>query len=317
MNILITGVNGYIGRNFVHRLKQNGFIGNLFGIDKEINSEELKEIDDKILLFEINLLDTLKLNDFFDSHAIDVIFHFAGVKYVRQSDKDLVNFYDNNVRATQNLLQALKNQSIKKFVFSSSCSVYGPSENAFTENSILNPISFYAKNKVECEQSISTVLGMSNTTVYILRYFNVVGAEKSIPELRDKSPYGLFSNTFKSLMTGEVLDIFQANVKTKDNTCIRDYIDMRDLNSAHISVLNEIEQDGLSTKIYNLGGLNHYSSLEIVSFFSEIFDTPIDIRLCSPFSNEPAISLASFDKFSKDFNWNPKFSITDSILTFS
>jgi UDP-glucose 4-epimerase len=317
MNILITGVNGYIGRNLIYKLKQDGFTGNLFGIDKEIHSEELNNLNDNISLFKINLLDTSKLKYFFESNSIDIIYHFAGIKYARQSDQDLNNFYDNNVRATQNLLEALRCQSVKKFVFSSSCSVYGPSDSAFTENSILNPISFYAKNKVDCEQAISDMLGMSNTTVYILRYFNVVGAESSIPELRDNSPYGLFSNTYKSLMTGSTLDIFAANAITKDNTCIRDYIDVRDLNSAHIRVLDEIVRERLGVKIYNLGGFNQYSSLEIVDFFAEIFNKSIQFRLLSPFTNEPAISLASREKFSTEYDWNPQFSITDSIRTFS
>ena len=318
MNILVTGVNGFIGRNFIYRLRKISHGYNLLGLDKDINIVELKNINEHIELFKINLLDFKSLKEFLNSHDIDIVFHFAGLKYARQSDQDLSNFYKNNVLATKNLIDVLAGKNIKKFIFSSSCSVYGPSDSTLSEDSRLNPISYYAKNKVECEKIINDGLRNSNAIIYILRYFNVVGSEKSIPELRDQSPFGLFSNIYNSISKGNKLDIFMASSKTKDGTCIRDYLDIRDLNLAHLKVL-ESDTDVKETRVnvYNLGSKNHHSSKEVVGFFAEVFDKSIEFELKPSFTNEPASSLASYHKFETNYSWTPKYTIKESIETFS
>jgi UDP-glucose 4-epimerase len=317
MNVLVTGVNGFIGRNLIFRLKTNVSGYTLFGLDKELNEGELYLLNNQISLHRIDLLETNQLRTFIDANDFDVVFHFAGLKYARQSDQDLINFHKNNVVATKNLVEALSKKSLKKFIFSSSCSVYGPSDSILDEESELNPISHYAKNKVECEKIINEGLNNSKAIVYILRYFNIVGSEKSIPELRDKSPFGLFSNIYNSIVKGKKLEIFMASSKTSDGTCIRDYVDIRDLNSAHLKVL-ETDTDFKESRVnvYNLGSKNHHSSKEVVSFFAEVFDKPIEFGLKPSFSNEPSSSLASYGKFETNHSWTPKYSIKESIETF-
>jgi UDP-glucose 4-epimerase len=317
MNVLITGVNGYIGRNLIYRLKQEKNICKIIGIDKEIDLTELRKLNGDGIYYRLNLLDFDELLDFTRSIDIDVVFHLAGIKYARQSDLDYLNFQANNVQATINLVKTLSTKSIDKLIFSSSCSVYGPSELISDENSPLNPISVYARNKIDCENIIAETFKKLNVQIFIFRYFNVVGAETNIIDLQDKSPHGLFPNIYRSITSGCKLEIFQSLSNTKDNTCIRDYIDIRDLNLAHLKILNESKQFSKSnTNVYNIGSKNHYSSLEVVQKFSEVFGTCIDYDLKPSHLNEPAISLASYNKFESHYNWTPRYKIQDSIRTF-
>lgn len=273
--ILVTGGAGYIGSHTVLEMLTQG--DQVIVVDNLSNSsrESLRRVEEltgqKITFYEIDLLDREALKIPFKKHAIDAVIHFAGLKAVGESVEIPLSYYQNNITGTLNLLEEMKDNEVKKLVFSSSATVYGdPSSVPITEDFPVSATNPYGRSKLIIEE----ILGDLHTSdeewdIALLRYFNPVGAHESGRIGED--PNGIPNNLMpfiSQVAVGklEKLAVFGDDYETRDGTGVRDYIHVVDLAQGHLKALDHLmTHPGLVT--VNLGTGQGYSVLEMVKAF--------------------------------------------------
>lgn len=278
--ILITGGAGYIGSHTCVELLNAG--KELVVIDNFSNSrpevlENIKKITGKDFKFyEIDYLDKERLEEVFKENEIESVINFAGFKAVGESVQKPIEYYINNVSGALNLLNVMKQYNVKKFVFSSSATVYGdPEQVPITEDSKIggttNP---YGTSKYMIEQILQDLYKSDNSwDIVILRYFNPVGAHES--GLIGENPQGIPNNLMPyiaQVASGKLkeLSVFGNDYETSDGTGVRDYIHVVDLAIGHVKAIEKIDKEGKGLYIYNLGTGTGYSVLDMVHSFENV-----------------------------------------------
>jgi UDP-glucose 4-epimerase len=299
MRIVVTGGAGYIGGHVAHALLLNGH--EPIVID-DLSTGRQDFIPPGAALHKIDVSDSSTLNSFFSQQAeISGVIHLAGIKYAGESVKRPLDFYRVNTQGLANTLQAMKIAGIQNMVFSSSCSVYGDSghDEPTSENSLLNPSSPYGKSKLFAEQILIDEMAASEIKAVSLRYFNVAGNGKIVAH--DQSPHNLFPNIYRAIESRTSLDVFHSEKETRDGTCVRDYVDVSTLASAHIHALSKILDGEKLDFAYNLGSGVGTTTLEIAQAANRLFG--INYRLLPARNGDPSTILADNRKASLDLNW--------------
>ncbi len=277
--ILITGGAGYIGSHTCVELLNAG--KELVVIDNFSNSkpevlDNIRKITGKDFKFyEINYLDEVSLDKVFNENDIDSVINFAGFKAVGESVQKPIEYYINNVSGALTLLNTMRKYNVKKFVFSSSATVYGDPEFVpITEDSKIggttNP---YGTSKYMIEQILQDLYKSDNSwNIVILRYFNPVGAHSS--GLIGENPQGIPNNLMPyiaQVASGKLkeLSVFGNDYDTHDGTGVRDYIHVVDLSIGHVKAIEKIEKEDSGLYIYNLGTGTGYSVLDMVHSFEK------------------------------------------------
>lgn len=279
--ILLTGGLGYIGSHVAVELAESGY--EIVIVDDLSNSElfvldRIKELAGKDILFEQgDIRDVDFLDKVFSKYEIIDIIHFAAKKAVGESMEKPLLYYDVNVNGLINLLKSIEKHPINKFIFSSSCTVYGtPEKLPVTEQTPFgNTPSPYGKTKQMCEQILEPVSRASNFQLVSLRYFNPVGAHESakIGELPKGVPNNLVPFiTQTAAGIRDELKVFGDDYDTLDGSAIRDYIHVVDLAKAHVRALNIQSEECLAL---NVGTGKGHSVLEVVNTFIEV--TGVDL----------------------------------------
>ena len=324
MNILVTGGLGYIGSHLSLALDKKGYKVKI--IDKEI--ENKKSLEKKILKFSSNITihycnieHSDELDNFFDQNNIDFIFHFAGLKSVPESHKFPEKYYETNVKGTEKLLNAFskKNKNLKRFVFSSSASVYGkPTYLPLDENHSLQPLSPYGESKVLAEEILKkTFKHKDSWSVLCLRYFNPVGDKLNHFYKENKPAY--LKNLFENILDviegkKEKLKIYGQDYKTPDKTCIRDFIHIDDLISGHISSMTYmLKQDSPLWDVFNLGTGSGYSVLETIRTFENIYSTSIQYEYFGRRKGDIAISYSNPSKAKDILKWKSSYGLEEMV----
>ena len=279
MSILVTGGAGYIGSHTVVELlnaDREVVIVDDFSNSKPEVLDAIRQITGKDFKFyELNYLDRKKLDKVFKENNIEAVMNFAGFKAVGESVQKPIEYYTNNISGTLTLLDVMRENNVKKFVFSSSATVYGkPEVIPITEEcktvGTTNP---YGTSKLFIEQILKDVYKSDNTwDIVILRYFNPIGAHES--GLIGEEPQGIPNNLMPYVVrvangTLKELSVFGNDYDTPDGTGVRDYIHVVDLAKGHINALEKLEKEGEGLFIYNLGTGKGYSVLDIVKTFEE------------------------------------------------
>ena len=279
MSILVTGGAGYIGSHTVVELlnaDREVVIVDDFSNSKPEVLDAIRQITGKDFKFyELNYLDREKLDKVFKENNIEAVMNFAGFKAVGESVQKPIEYYTNNISGTLTLLDVMRENNVKKFVFSSSATVYGkPEVIPITEKcktgGTTNP---YGTSKLFIEQILKDVYKSDNTwDIVILRYFNPIGAHES--GLIGEEPQGIPNNLMPYVVrvangTLKELSVFGNDYDTPDGTGVRDYIHVVDLAKGHINALEKLEKEGEGLFIYNLGTGKGYSVLDIVKTFEE------------------------------------------------
>lgn len=327
--ILVTGGLGFIGSHTVIELLENNF--NVIIIDNLINSskdifQKIKNItnisdDYRLVFYEIDIKDTLKLENLFENYKIDVVIHFASLKAVSESIKNPIEYYDNNITGTLNLLKIMKKYNSKKIIFSSSATVYGNNdypvdEQSLTGNGITNP---YGKTKYMLEQILKDIYLSDNTwSIILLRYFNPIGAHPSaeIGENPNDIPNNLFPYLLK-VSTGKLdqLNIFGKDYDTEDGTCIRDFIHVVDLARGHIKSLNKILNTAESKlDIYNLGTGKGTSVLNLINIFEKVNKIKLNYKFIHRREGDLPIVFAKTEKSFIELDWKCDYTIEDMCI---
>lgn len=281
--ILVTGASGYIGSHTCVELLQDGYA--VVALDNFCNSsrEALRRVETitgaRIAVHDADVRDRQALDLILREHRIDAVIHFAGLKAVGESVAKPLMYFDNNVGGTVTLLQALADADVKRFVFSSSATVYGDPESVpIAESARLSVTNPYGRSKLMVEQILQDLVRADDAwAVGVLRYFNPAGAHPS--GLIGEDPRGIPNNLtpfVAQVAAGrrERLSVFGGDYPTPDGTGIRDYIHVVDLARGHLAALAALFEQGRSFTV-NLGTGKGYSVLEIVRAFEQACGRPI------------------------------------------
>lgn len=312
MAILLTGGLGYIGSHIAHKLKQKAII-----IDNKSNSS--LNYRKKLPLSIVYCLDLnyRNLKKIFSKHNIQGVIHLAGLKSVNNSTNLPLQYYRNNVYSSLELLECMDRFKIRKLIFSSSATVYGNQHSSpLKEHYSLNSTNPYASNKIAIEKMINDYAkSNSNFKAISLRYFNPIGADVEFG-LADQplgKPLNIMPILIESVIKKKKFTVFGNNYETKDGTCLRDYIHVKDLAYAHILALKTLNNTNGHIAI-NLGIGKGVSVLELIKLFEKANGLKINYKIGKRRVGDSAISYASNLKAKKLLNWKPKYSHKDMLV---
>lgn len=321
MAILVTGGAGFIGSHTAVELLNSGkeiVIIDDFSNSKMEAVENVKKITGKDFKFyEMNYLDREKLEKVFEENKIDSVINFAGFKAVGESVKEPLKYYYNNISGAIVLLQTMEKFGVKKFVFSSSATVYGdPEKVPLTESSPIggttNP---YGTTKLYIEQILKDLYKADNSwDICILRYFNPVGAHES--GLIGEEPQGIPNNLMPYIVrvaSGELeqLSVFGNDYNTPDGTGVRDYIHVVDLAKGHVKAIEKLDKESNGLYIYNLGTGNGVSVLDMVKAFEKSTGKKISYKIAPRREGDIASCFADVKKAEEELGWKAQKSLED------
>ena len=314
MSILVTGGAGFIGSHTVVELLNAGkeiVIIDDFSNSKPEVLDKIKEITGKDFKFyEINYLDKESLEKVFEENDIEAVINFAGFKAVGESVKKPLKYYHNNVSGAIILLEVMEKYNVKKFVFSSSATIYGdPGTPKCVEElgrgKTTNP---YGTTKSMIEQILEDLYVADNTwDIAILRYFNPVGAHES--GLIGEEPQGIPNNLMPFIMKVANKELDHLNVfgndyeGTKDGTGARDYLHVVDLAIGHVKALEKLEKEKQGVYIYNLGTGTAYTVLEMVETFKRVNNVDVPYEIAPRRAGDLAIFYADPTKAKEELGW--------------
>lgn len=312
MSILVCGGAGYIGSHMVAELLENGQ-------DVVILDNLEKGHKDALLggkLYIGDLRDKEILNKIFTENDIEAVIDFAAYSLVGESMTEPLKYFNNNVYGTISLLETMKEHNVKYIVFSSTAATYGEPECVpILEDSKTIPTNAYGESKLLVEKILNwcdKAYGIKYTT---LRYFNAAGAHINGKIGEDHSPETHLIPLILNVALGkrdEIL-IFGDDYDTKDGSCIRDYIHVSDLASAHSLALKRLMNGGES-RIYNLGNGTGFSVKEMIDIARKVTGHEIPAKVAPRRAGDPAILIASSEKAMNELNWKPKFNSVETII---
>ena len=321
MSILVTGGAGYIGSHTVVDLLNSGrevvIIDNFSNSKPEV-LENIKKITGKDFKFyEINYLDKENLEKVFEENKIEAVMNFAGYKAVGESTKKPLEYYENNISGALVLLKTMQKYNVKKFIFSSSATVYGePEQIPITEEcktgGTTNP---YGTTKLFIEQILQDLYKSDNSwDIAILRYFNPVGAHES--GLIGEEPQGIPNNLMPYIVrvaSGELeqLSVFGNDYNTPDGTGVRDYIHVVDLAKGHIKALEKLEKENKGIFVYNLGTGTGYSVLDMVKAFEEATEQKVNYKIVERRPGDIATCYSNPEKAKTELGWEANKTLKD------
>jgi len=321
MSILVTGGAGYIGSHTAVELLNEGreiVIIDDFSNSKPEVLEKIKEITKTDFKFyEIDYANREQLEKVFEENEIEAVMNFAGYKAVGQSVYMPLEYYDNNVSGAIVLLQTMRKYGVKKFIFSSSATVYGdPERIPITEDcktgGTTNP---YGTTKLFIEKILEDLYISDNTwDISILRYFNPVGAHES--GLIGEEPQGIPTNLMPyvaRVASGQLeqLSVFGNDYDTHDGTGVRDYIHVVDLAKGHIKALEKLEKENSGIYIYNLGTGIGYSVLDMVKAFEDATGRTVKYKIVERRAGDIATCYSNPEKAEKELNWKATKTLKD------
>lgn len=321
MIVLVTGGTGFIGSHVCVELLNQGYdiiiVDNLCNSNIEVLNRIHRITGKKATFHQIDLLDKVALNAVFETHKIDSVIHFAGLKAVGESTQIPLTYYQNNLTGTLNLLEVMSEHEVFDLVFSSSATVYGEDNPIpYIEHFPLSSTSPYGRTKVMIEQFLQDAYASDNRwNVSLLRYFNPVGAHSS--GLIGEDPNGIPNNlmpfiTQVAVGKRERLSVFGGDYPTPDGTGVRDYIHVVDLALGHIKALEKlVSQEVKSIDAYNLGAGVGYSVLDVVHAFEKASGQVIPYDIMPRRTGDIAEFYANAEKARDALGWKVSLSLED------
>ena len=324
MAILLPGGAGYIGSHTAVELLNAGkeivIIDNFSNSKPEV-LDKIKQITGKNFKFyEMDYSNKEELNKVFTENKIDAVLNFAGYKAVGESVKKPIEYYMNNISGALVLLDVMRAHNCKKFIFSSSATVYGdpatmPITEEFPTGGTTNP---YGTTKLFIEQILKDIYNSDNSwDICILRYFNPVGAHES--GLIGEEPQGIPNNLMPYVARVAAgilpeLSVFGNDYDTPDGTGVRDYIHVNDLAQAHILAMEYLSKGGESN-IFNLGNGVGFTVKEVIEMARKVTNHSIPIREEERRAGDPSVLIASSEKARKVLGWKPQYADLETIIS--
>ncbi len=319
MKILVTGGAGYIGSHTVVELLNQNYevviYDNLSNSKIEVLNRIEKITGKRPVFIQDDILNINGLRNVFKNNKFDAVIHFAGLKAVGESVQKPLEYYNNNIVGTINLLFAMREANCYNIVFSSSATVYGepksmPIDESFDTLQCTNP---YGTTKLYIENIMKDLYKSDNNfNIALLRYFNPIGAHES--GLIGEDPNGIPNNlvpyvTQVAIGKREYVRVFGNDYNTIDGTGVRDYIHVVDLAKGHLLAINKVlSKSGLV--IYNLGTGKGSSVLEVINAFSKAVNKDIPYKIMPRRAGDIATSYAKCDKAFKELGFKAQYDLT-------
>ncbi len=310
--ILVTGGAGYIGSHGVRQLQRAGYqtliVDNLIYGHRDFAEKSEHLIGD--------LQDAAFVQDVFARYQIRAVMHFAAFAYVGESVKEPAKYYRNNLVATLNVLDAMRQHGVKLFIFSSTCATYGePEEIPIAETHPQRPINPYGRSKLMVEHILHDYDAAYGIKFVSLRYFNAAGADPEGGIGEDHTPETHLIPLLLDVAIGkrESITIYGNDYPTPDGTCIRDYIHVTDLADAHVLGLKYLEAGGKSD-VFNLGNGNGFSVKDVHAMAEWVTGKPIKAIIGERRAGDPARLIASAEKAKRILGWQPRFADLETII---
>lgn len=313
--ILVTGGAGYIGSHAVLALKQAGY--NVIVLDNLVYGH--RDLVEQVLQVELIVGDTCDrplLDQLFATHDIAAVMHFAAYAYVGESVSDPAKYYQNNVVGTLTLLEAMRAAQIHRFVFSSTCATYGvPKTVPIPEDHPQNPINPYGMSKLMVEKILDDFNHAYDFRSVRFRYFNASGADPEGRLGEDHTPetHLIPLVLLTALGQRESISMFGTDYPTPDGTCVRDYIHVTDLATAHVLGLEYLLQGG-ETCVFNLGNGNGFSVREVIEAARRVTQRDIPAMECDRRPGDPPSLVGSSEKARQVLGWQPQYSDLETMI---
>jgi UDP-glucose 4-epimerase len=313
MSVLVTGGAGYIGSHMVLELLDAG--------QKVVVIDNLSTgfgwaVAPGARLVVADIADTDLVKETIRAHGVTAIIHFAGSIVVPDSVTDPLGYYLNNTVKSRGLIAAAVETGVKNFIFSSTAAVYGnPQENPVTESATPAPMSPYGSSKLMTEIMLGDTSKAHDFRFVALRYFNVAGAD---PKGRSGQSTPRATHLIKvacetALGKRSHMEVFGTDYPTPDGTCIRDYIQVSDLASAHSVALKYLRSGGAS-EIFNCGYSKGYSVHEVIAAVKRVSGVDFKVVLSPPRAGDPAAIVAASAKIRGALGWQPQYDDLDTIV---
>ncbi|WP_438432037.1 UDP-glucose 4-epimerase GalE [Gorillibacterium sp. sgz500922] len=312
MAILVTGGAGYIGSHMVAELLRNG--------EEVVVADSLETGHrDAVMggkLHVGDLRDKAFLDQVFQENQIEAVIHFAANSLVGESMANPGKYYHNNVYGTLCLLEKMQQYGVNKIVFSSTAATYGePERTPIEENDRTFPTNAYGETKLAMEKMMKWFDVAHGVKYVALRYFNACGAHESGRIGEDHAPETHLIPLVLQVPLGkrEFISIYGEDYPTPDGTCIRDYLHVADLASAHVLALKRL-RDGGDSAVYNLGSGQGYSVKEIIEVARKVTGHPIPAKAEARRAGDPAVLIASSAKAERELGWVRRMDRLEDII---
>jgi UDP-glucose 4-epimerase len=302
MAVLVTGGAGYIGSVTVELLRAQG--EQVVVLDNLARGHR-QAVPADATFYEGNLGDRALIKRITEAHPIDACVHFAAFAYVGESVEHPARYYENNVEQGIELLGALNEAGVRRFIFSSTCATYGePQYMPLDEKHPQHPVNPYGWSKFFIERVLESYDRAYGTKFVALRYFNAAGATEHLGE--DHDPETHIIPIVLAVAEGKLphVPVFGDDYPTHDGTAVRDYIHVTDLGTAHLLALKHL-RDGGESEFINLGNGKGYSVLEVIEAARAVTGREIAVRMSPRRPGDPAHLIAKADRAREVLGWQP------------
>jgi len=309
MHILVTGGAGYIGSAVTQQLLDAGHAVTVYD---NLSNGHREAVPAGAVFVQGDILDRAALDRLLVATPCDAVIHFAAFIEAGESMKLPGRFFYNNVTGSTTLIDAAVAHGVSRFVFSSTAGVYASKDAPITETDPIGPASVYGQTKFMIEEVLGWYHRLFGLRFAALRYFNAAGASPARGEAHHPESHLIPLVLQVALGQRAAISIFGDDYPTPDGTCIRDYIHIEDLASAHVLAL-----DGLETRpqmLYNLGNGAGYSVKAVIETAQEVTGRPIPATITPRRPGDPAILVASSDKIRRELGWTPRYPALREIM---
>ena len=309
--MLVTGGAGYVGSHAAKMLRAAGYRVTIY--DNLSAGHRRAALGAPLIEGDIRDVETVRraLRD----TGASAVLHFAAFLNVSDSVTDPVAYYRNNVMGTLATLEAMAAEQCRRFIFSSTCAVYGePVETPIRETHARAPINAYGQTKLAVEHALPHFERAYGIRSICLRYFNAAGADPGGELGEDHSPeIHVIPRAFEAAAGGAPFEMFGEDYPTPDGTCLRDYIHVVDLADAHVRALRRLEGDGAST-VYNVGTERPSSVRDVLASVERVTGRTVVRRSAVRRPGDPAVLFASAERIRTELGWRAQRPDLDTIV---
>lgn len=310
-NVLVTGGAGYVGSVCCAELLR---LGHSVTVVDDLSTGFRDAVPAGATFSQLDLGDRSAFQSLVKKNRFDVVFHFAAKALVAESVSDPGIFFQRNVASSITMLEVLREAQIRNFVFSSSAAVYGvPEKTPIDEDDPKNPVNSYGETKLMLERALDWYARAYGWSVIALRYFNAAGATAKLGERHQPETHIIPLLLEAAAGERKVFSIFGDDYPTPDGTCLRDYVHVLDIASAHICALERMNQPGM--RAYNIGLGESYSVQAVCRAVEKVVGHAVPTRIEKRRPGDPAVLCASPARIMQELHWKPQHSSLEEIIS--
>jgi UDP-glucose-4-epimerase GalE len=303
--VVVTGGAGYIGSHAVRALHD---AGHAVAVLDDLSAGHAQSLPKGVPLVTALIHDRAAVHRLLVEHRADAVMHFAAWLKVGESVHKPLEYFQNNVAGTLSVLEAMRDAGVKRFIFSSTCAVYGePATVPIVETLEKRPINAYGETKLTIERALPHLEAAHGIKWIALRYFNAAGAHPDGTIGEDHADeIHLIPLAIRAANGGTPLKVFGEDYPTPDGTCLRDYIHVCDLAAAHIRALEALE-NGAPSDAYNVGTGTPHSVKAVIDTVSRVLGRPVAWESAPRRAGDPAVLYAASDRAQRELGWRPQY----------